>query len=124
MSTLQIILMSVQLLVAVFTLCGMLYAFKTFLSKPKDSMIKRIIELEVEVKELKNSLHQGNDKFRKQDDRFRKQDDTNEVLLYSILALIDFEMQYCLTEKVAMSDDLKNAKEDIQKFLSKRGEKI
>ena len=117
MSTLQITLMSVQLLVAIFTLCGMLYAFKTFLSKPKDSMLKRIIELEVEVKELKNSLHQGND-------RFRKQDDTNEVLLYSILALIDFEMQYCLTEKVAMSDDLKNAKEDIQKFLSKRGEKI
>ena len=117
MSTLQITLMSVQLLVAICTLLGMLYAFKTFLSKPKDSMIKRIIELEVEVKELKNSLHQGND-------RFRKQDDTNEVLLYSVLALIDFEMQYCLTEKVTMSDDLKNAKEDIQKFLSKRGEKI
>jgi hypothetical protein len=33
----------VQLLVAICTLLGMLYAFKTFLSKPKDSMIKRII---------------------------------------------------------------------------------
>ena len=117
MSTLQITLMSVQLLVAVCTLLGMLYAFKTFLSKPKDSMIKRIIELEVEVKELKSSLHQGND-------RFRKQDDTNEVILHSILALIDFEIQYCLTEKVTMTDDLKHAKEDLQKFLSKRGEKI
>lgn len=117
MNKLQLILMSVQLLVALCTLLGMAYAFKKFLSKPKDSMIERIIMLEAEMKDVKAALNQGND-------RFRKQNDTNEVILHSILALIDFEMQYCLTEKVTMSDDLKYAKEDLQRFLSKRGERI
>lgn len=117
MNKLQLILMVVQLLVALFTLLGMAYAFKKFLSKPKDSMIERIIVLEAEMKDVKAALNQGND-------RFRKQNDTNEVILHSILALIDFEMQYCLTEKVPMSDDLKYAKEDLQRFLSKRGERI
>lgn len=117
MNKLQLILMSVQLLVALCTLLGMAYAFKKFLSKPKDSMIERIIVLEAEMKDVKAALNLGND-------RFRKQNDTNEVILHSILALIDFEMQYCLTEKVTMSDDLKYAKEDLQRFLSKRGERI
>ena len=117
MNKLQLILMSVQLLVALCTLLGMAYAFKKFLSKPKDSMIERLVVLEAEMKDVKAALNQGND-------RFRKQNDTNEVILHSILALIDFEMQYCLTEKVTMSDDLKYAKEDLQRFLSKRGERI
>ena len=117
MNKLQLILMSVQLLVAFCTLLGMAYAFKKFLSKPKDSMIERIIMLEAEMKDVKSALNQGND-------RFRKQNDTNEVILHSIMDLIDFEMQYCLTEKVTMSDDLKYAKEDLQRFLSKRGERI
>lgn len=116
MSKLQIALMIAQLLVASFTLLGMAYAFKKFMQKPKDSIIERITTLEVEVKDVKSSLLQGND-------RFRKQDDTNEVVLHSILALIDFEMQYCITEKVPMSDYLKDAKEDLQKYLSKRGER-
>ena len=116
MSWLQLALMSFQLLVAIGTFAGMLYAFKVFLSKPKDSLEARVAILEKEMDDLKKSLHQGND-------RFRKQDDTNEVILHSILALIEFEFQYCITEKVTMTDELKNAKEDLQRFLSKRGER-
>lgn len=117
MSWLQLALMSFQLLVAIGTFIGMMYAFKVFLSKPKDSLEARVVVLEKEVNDLKKSLHQGND-------RFRRQDDTNEVILHSILALIEFEFQYCITEKVTMTDELKNAKEDLQRFLSKRGERI
>ena len=117
MSWLQLALMSFQLLVAIGTFCGMMYAFKVFLSKPKDSLEAKVVILEKEVEDLKKSLHQGND-------RFRKQDDTNEIILHSILALIEFEFQYCITERVTMTDELKNAKEDLQRFLSKRGEKI
>lgn len=117
MSWLQLALMTFQLLVAIGTFIGMMYAFKVFLSKPKDSLEAKVLILEKEVGDLKKSLHQGND-------RFRKQDDTNEVILHSIMALIEFEFQYCITEKVTMTDELKNAKEDLQRFLSKRGEKI
>ncbi len=117
MSWLQLILMIFQLLVAICTFIGMMYAFKLFLARPKESVEARLLVVEKTVEDLKKSLLQGND-------RFRKQDDTNEIILHSILALIDFEIQYCITEKVTMTDDLKHAKEDLQKFLSKRGEKI
>ena len=117
MSWLQLILMIFQLLVALCTFIGMMYAFKLFLARPRESVETRLLVVEKVVEDLKHSLLQGND-------RFRKQDDTNEIILHSILALIDFEIQYCITEKVTMTDDLKHAKEDLQKFLSKRGEKI
>lgn len=117
MSWLQLILMIFQLLVAICTFIGMMYAFKLFLARPRESVEARLLVVEKVVEDLKHSLLQGND-------RFRKQDDTNEIILHSILALIDFEIQCCITEKVTMTDDLKHAKEDLQKFLSKRGEKI
>jgi hypothetical protein len=106
----------VQLLIGMGTLITMAYALNRFLKKPKDSLEARVAALELEMKDVKVSLLHGNDKF-------RKQNDVTEVILHSVLALIDFEMQYCLTEKVQMSDGLKDAKEDLQRFLSKRGEK-
>ena len=61
--------------------------------------------------EAEKSLLQGND-------RFRSQDEALEVLIRSTLALIEFEVQYCLTENKQISDDLKKVKEDLHIFLS------
>ena len=63
----------------------------------------------------KQSLLKGND-------RFRGQEDINEVVLHSLIALIEFEIEYCLTEHKVPSDGLKKAKEDLHLFLAgKRG---
>ena len=63
--------------------------------------------------DIKDSLKQGNDKF-------REQNETNEVLLNSTLALIEFEIQYCLTENKHISPELQKAKENLHTYLSKR----
>lgn len=109
---LEIIRQGLETIVLFANCCIMLYAFNTFLKKPKESIEGRIVALEVEVKEIKDSLHKGND-------RFRTQEVTNEVILHSVLALIEFEMQYCLIEGKLMSEELKQAKTDLNAFLSK-----
>ena len=81
-----------QLILAAGNLCIMAYAFKTFLSKPHDTLEQRVNEHDVKIKEIETSLHQGND-------RFREQNDTNEVLIRSVFALIEFEVHYCETEQ-------------------------
>lgn len=38
------------------------------------------------------------------------------------LILIEFEIQYCLTEKKQLSKDLEKVKEDLHSYLARRGD--
>ena len=111
--TVSTILPIMQLILSFGNICIIGYAFFKFLGKPHDSLESRVSILEVKQKEVEQSLHQGND-------RFREQHDVNEVIIHSTLALIEFEMQYCLIEHKQMSAGLEKAKEDLNKFLSRR----
>ena len=91
----------------------MLYAFKKFLDKPKNDVISRVTELEVKVKEHDERLLRGNNEF-------REQDETNKVLISSVLALIEFEIQYCLTEHKQVSSELQAAKDDLHSYLARK----
>ena len=53
-------------------------------------------------------------------DRFREQEEANDVLIHCVLALIEFEIQYCLTEHKEPSDDLKKAKDILHNYLAKK----
>lgn len=120
MNTVQATLTVLQLFLAAGNLGIMIFAFSKVLKKPHDKLIDRIVSLEVKVEELQDSLKQGNDRFREHAKRFEKQYDTNEVLIRSVLALIEFEMQYCIEEKKMLSKGLENAKSDLEKYLSRR----
>lgn len=91
----------------------MLWALKTFLNKPHNTLDARITAIEVDVKEIKQSLLQGND-------RFREQDDTNEVMQTCMLALIDFELGYCIHTNYGDTDDLIKAKDALRKHLARK----
>ena len=100
-----------QLILTLFNIAIILYGFYIFLTKPRITLEKRVQALEVKLAEAEKSLLQGND-------RFRSQDETLEVLIRSTLALIEFEVQYCITENKPISDDLKKVKEDLHIYLS------
>lgn len=102
-----------QLVLTFGNICVLAYALFKFLNRPHDTLEDRVNAHDVEIADIKKSLLQGND-------RFREQDDTNEVLIHSVLALIEFEIQYCLTEHKEPSRDLERAKEDLHSYLSKR----
>ena len=82
-------------------------------AEPFNTLKSRVDGHDVEINDIKMALKQGND-------RFREQDNTNEVLIHSVLALIEFEIQYCLTEHKDMSKDLERAKDDLHAYLSRK----
>ena len=102
-----------QTCLAVGNLCIMLWALKTFLNKPHNTLDARITAIEVDVREIKQSLLQGND-------RFREQNDTNEVMQTCMLALIDFELGYCIHTNYGDTDDLIKAKDALRKHLARK----
>ena len=109
-----------QTFLAIGNLCIMLWALRTFLVKPRVTLEeqlrgleKTIDALELKIAEVEVSLRQGND-------RFREQEDTNEVLIRSLFALIEFEVHYCETEHKPISKNLERAKDDLHDFLAGR----
>lgn len=109
----QSVLMVMQMILTFGNICVIGYAFVKFLGKPHDTLDQRVTELEVKQKEVEQALHQGND-------RFRNQSETNEILINSTLALIEYEIQFCLTERKPMSKDLEKVRENLHGFLSRK----
>lgn len=109
----QMFITVVQLTLNLGSLVIMLYALMRFLKKPQESIEERIKALEVEVDAIKASIKQD-------DKRFDYQFDTNEVIINSLLALIEFEIQYCITEDKKPTKALEDAKEKLNAFLSRR----
>lgn len=82
------------------------------LKKKLDAQDALLNEHSVKLKEHEESLHHGNDKF-------RRQADINEVFINCMLAFIDFEMAYCAHTGYEDIADLTNAKNTLRKYLAK-----
>lgn len=113
MEIMQILLTVLSLFISLCTAGTLLYAFGKFLSKPHDTLEERVSILESKQREAERQ-------HLKLDERCKEQDDTNEVLIRSTMALIEFEIQYCLTEKKPMSKDLERAREELHHYLAKK----
>ena len=94
------------------------YALYKFLNKPHDSLETKHEELkrrvdghDIKIKDMEESLHQGND-------RFREQEKTNATFKSVMLAFIDFEIAYCLHTNYEFTDDLMKAKKELQDYVS------
>lgn len=116
----QTIITFMQILLSFGNICILCYAFIKFLNRPHDNLetkhnelVKRVDKHDLRLEEINKSLNQGND-------HFREQDATNEVLIHSVLALIEFEIQYCLTEHKDMSKGLEKAKDDLNNYLARK----
>lgn len=109
-----------QTFLAVGNLIIMLYALKTFLSKPQATLTEQIKILEkrvdvhdIELKDYKKSLDSSHDKH-------REQKDTNEMFITCMLAFIDFEIAFCQVTNYANTGDLYKAKESLQHYLARK----
>lgn len=110
--TVQDVLPVMQLILSFGNICIIGYAFVKFLGKPRDTMETRLSTIEVEIAEIKNSLKQGNDKF-------RDHAATLEMLIRVALALLEFEVHYCETEQKPISKNLEKAKDDLNNYFAK-----
>ena len=96
------------------------YALYRHLNKPHDDLAqkhealeKRVSEHDLKIKEVEESLKQGND-------RFREQEQTNATFKSVMLAFVDFEIAYCLHTNYEFTDDLMKAKKELQDYLAKK----
>lgn len=109
-----------QTIIAIANICVLGYALFKFLNRPHDTLEDRVklIEeriqvLDIEIEKINSSLLQGND-------RFRDQDTTNEVMQSCMLALIDFELSYCIHTSYTDTEDLMRAKNELRKHLASK----
>lgn len=109
----QTVLPILQLVLTFGNICVLGYALFKFLNRPHSSLEERVNQHDVEIKEIKQSLLQGND-------RFREQEDTNEILLRCTFALLEFEVHYCETEQKPISKNLEKAKDDLHSYLARK----
>lgn len=93
-------------------LAVMLWAFKTFITKPHNTLEERVAVLEARQKDQEESLRRGNNRF----DEIAR---IAEILIRATSALIDFEAHYCETEHKNSSPQLDNAKEELDAYLSR-----
>ena len=111
-------ILKVFLQIANITVLG--YALYKFLNKPHTNLESRVTTLEVELKETRQSLLQGNDKFREYEIRFNEQEKTNGTFKSVMLAFVDFEIAYCLHTNYEFTEDLMKAKKELQEYLARK----
>lgn len=96
------------------------YALYKFLNKPHNTLEAKVNEHEIEIKDIKQSLLQGNDRFREQENSNKEQERTNEVMQTCMLALIDFELAYCIHSNYTDTEDLIKAKDVLRRHLARK----
>ena len=94
------------------------YALYKFLNRPHNSLeekhealVKRVDEHDLKIKEVEESLHQGNDKF-------REQEETNASFKSVMLSFVNFEIAYCIHTGYEHTEDLMNAKRELENYLA------
>ena len=112
-----------EIMAFIIALCGFILTILNIIDKqrnlkkeadePFNNLKSRVDAHDVILKQHEESMHHGND-------RFREQEDTNEVMQICMLALIDFELSYCLHTNYEDTEDLMKAKDVLRKHLARR----
>lgn len=94
------------------------YGLYKFLNKPHDTLeekheelVKRVDKHDAKIEDIEESLLKGNDKF-------REQDETNATFKSVMLSFINFEIAYCIHTGYDNNEDLINAKNELESYLS------
>ena len=88
-------------------------AFHKAANEPFDTLKARVDVHEIEIKDIKKALTQ-------EDAKHHEMDRALKVLIRATIALVEFEMQYCLTEHKEMSKGLEKAKEALDEFVAEK----
>ena len=101
-----------KVLLQIAQVVALVYAGYKFTRKPHDTLESRVAALEEKNKDMELSLL-------KKDERIREIEELCGVIIRSVIALIEFEMQYCLTENKPVSKGLEKAKESLDDYFAK-----
>lgn len=112
----QIVAFVIGLLGAILTVLNIIDKVVTLKAREEEPfkiLQKKVDEHDCKIKELELAQDHNSDNF-------KAQDDTNEVLIRSVFALLEFEVHYCETEQKPISKNLEKAKDDLHDYLAKK----
>ena len=89
------------------------YGLYKFLGKPHSTLEQRIAVVEKEIEEIKREQE-------KHTESINGNDEATEVIQESLLALIEFEMQFCTSHNEKISEELRHAKDKLHSYLTKK----
>ena len=94
------------------------YGLYKFLNQPHDTLEakhealeKRVDKHDSKIEDIEESLRKGNDKF-------REQEETNASFKSVMLSFVNYEIAYCIHTGYEHTEDLMNAKHELEKYLS------
>lgn len=101
------------LILTVLNIIDKAIALKTKSHEPFNDLVRQVDELDVRVTKLEGA---------KTDTEAWKetQEETNEVLIRSVFALLEFEVHYCETEQKPITKNLERAKDDLHDYLAQK----
>lgn len=114
----QTILTIMQLLLSFGNLCILGYAFIKFLNKPHDSVVAEIKKLKDEIAKLNAKIEQMQRLLDESREKHKEQDKTNKAFKKVFLLLANFEVTYCQETGFKHTDDLVQAKKELEEYLT------
>lgn len=101
-----------QMILAAGNICIIGYGFYKFLGKPHSTLETRVVALETEIRNIKQSTRDG-------DKQIAVNAEGAAVLQRCLLALIEFEISFCLSSGYKDIADLEEAKRMLHDYLAK-----
>ena len=102
-----------KVILQVGQITALFYAGYKFTRKPHDTLESRVKALEEQNKDLQIEIL-------KKDERIKEIEELCGVIIRSVIALIEFEMQYCITEDKPVSKGLEKAKESLDDYFARK----
>lgn len=107
-----------QVILQILNLVIICYGGYKFLNKPHDSLAdevkklkEEIVKLNLTIKDMQKSLDSSHEKH-------RVQDRTNKVFKRVFILLANFEVAYCQETGYLHTEDLKEAKKELEEYLA------
>jgi len=107
------ILPVLQMILAAGNIVIIGYGFYKFLGKPHSTLETRVVALETEVRNIKQSTRDG-------DKQIAVNAEATAVIQRCLLALIEFEISFCLSSGYDDTEDLEAAKKELHNYLAKK----
>ena len=102
-----------KLILQIAQVIALFYAGWKFTRKPHDTLESRITVIEQRIREIDLILG-------KNEERISEIEEACGVMMRAVLALVEYEIQYCLTEDKQLSKGLEKAKESLDDYFAKK----
>lgn len=112
------ILPVLQVVLTFGNICVLGYALYKFLNKPHDSLADEVKKLKEEITKLNLTIEKMQQSLDASHSKHREQDRTNKAFKRVFILLANFEVRYCQETGFEHTDDLIQAKKELDEYLA------